>query len=515
MWKEGEIYSSKNFEEMIRKILITDSESQQETGLEKIKAYRNESKCAKEHNLLIRNILLRGVRKFPGGKDFYCLQLGKHNDNDNESCSSVVYIGSNGVGKSSIFYAIEKAALGYARSMINDKRNITQEEKYLKHFSSPENSEHFNIFINCCGGLNLRKKNLTESKDYTTPIFFVSNQDIERLINEQYNQPNGKDAPERAFEKSNLRYILEHTGMSNFHNFLTALKNLLQETELHHEEYSILIAKLNTLKQETTEYAEIRTSIAQLKENYPLLANEEFANEVLAIREMFKNKMTDYIETAYEICKTTFTRLFGMYCLREVIGLNVKVQDNYLIDVSLILRTKNSNMSAIDPIRYLNSFRQKMFCIIYHIALAFISMKLYRIRFPIIFDDVFNAGDFDSKDTLNMFVREIYCVYEELFPEDPVPLQLIFFTQDDLIAQTVYRGMIGEGCGEDKTESYQSVTAKLCRIVEVNEITEEDIIDPKVDSKVDNLYNTLIDEYKIDCPFSIYRIEDQIAANYE
>lgn len=98
---------------------------------------------------------------------------------------------------------------------------------------------------------------------------------------------------------------------------------------------------------------------------------------------------------------------------------------------------ENSNIS---PREYFNNFRFKLYLISLKVAIAFHIMKERKIAFPLIFDDVFDSSDFQNRLKTKEFIQHIFSTYERL-DIHPKPLQLIFFTQDEVIAESIYEGI--------------------------------------------------------------------------
>ena len=95
---------------------------------------------------------------------------------------------------------------------------------------------------------------------------------------------------------------------------------------------------------------------------------------------------------------------------------------------------------AFDPKEYFNSFRYKFFCVLLKITVAFTVKKYFNINFPLIFDDIFYSSDFANRDKVNEFISSIYNIHNKIFTGDENPLQIIFFTHDDLILEAAIKG---------------------------------------------------------------------------
>lgn len=85
-----------------------------------------------------------------------------------------------------------------------------------------------------------------------------------------------------------------------------------------------------------------------------------------------------------------------------------------------------------------------MFCVSLKLAFLCISKEAYNVNFPFVIDDVFDSSDFDSRLKLNDFTKELIEMHNTLLPEEKYALQLVFFTQDDLIANQIYKGLLAK-----------------------------------------------------------------------
>lgn len=120
----------------------------------------------------------------------------------------------------------------------------------------------------------------------------------------------------------------------------------------------------------------------------------------------------------------------------------------------------------INPRQYLNTFRFKLFCVAIKIALGCFVKETYGINYPFIIDDVFDSSDFDSRLQLKQFVEKIVKCHDELLSENKYSIQFLFFTQDDLIANQISKGLI---------ESKGASKVKFERIYDYHEVGKSDI----------------------------------------
>ena len=64
-------------------------------------------------------------------------------------------------------------------------------------------------------------------------------------------------------------------------------------------------------------------------------------------------------------------------------------------------------------------------------------MKLNSIKFPLIFDDVFTASDFDNSINIDEFFKIIFDTFEKIGLGAKKDLQIILFSHDEVVLNTV------------------------------------------------------------------------------
>lgn len=126
----------------------------------------------------------------------------------------------------------------------------------------------------------------------------------------------------------------------------------------------------------------------------------------------------------------------------------------------------SENRFQINPRQYLNKFRFKLFCVAIKIAMGCFVKKTYAINYPFVIDDVFDSSDFDSRLRLKHFIEKIVACHDGLLSENKYALQFIFFTQDDLIADQICKGLIA---------SKGISNVKLGRIYDYHDSVDSDI----------------------------------------
>ena len=65
------------------------------------------------------------------------------------------------------------------------------------------------------------------------------------------------------------------------------------------------------------------------------------------------------------------------------------------------------------------------------------TMKIWNINAPLVFDDVFTASDFDNSVNIDRFFRRVYETYEKLKLGNKNELQIILFSHDEVVLNCV------------------------------------------------------------------------------
>ena len=133
------------------------------------------------------------------------------------------------------------------------------------------------------------------------------------------------------------------------------------------------------------------------------------------------------------------------------------------------------NEIPFEPREYFNSFRYKFYCILLKIVAAFTVKILFNLNFPLIFDDIFYSSDFSNRDKVGDFIASIYKIHDKIFKANESPLQIIFFTHDDLILEAAVKGTSG-------------LDNSLCGRLFFYDEVEDDDIRPVDDIEFYNLY---------------------------
>lgn len=179
------------------------------------------------------------------------------------------------------------------------------------------------------------------------------------------------------------------------------------------------------------------------------------------------NMVVTYLENGYsrllseytEVINDVLAPLFSAYFHEDVADIRASVVDSEDdgLSIQVEIRTcdplakgKDSGaalpsdiaeneqpMVWTDPRKFLNTFRFKMFCFLFKISLACCIKKYHSVNFPFVVDDVFDASDFENRSEMGEIINSILSKHDVIVDPSQLPLQLIFFTQDSMIADAI------------------------------------------------------------------------------
>lgn len=503
-------------------------------------------------------VMMHGIRRFPSRgriqqsgigsttqelKVFYGIDFGK-----GRQVKSKVMLGSNGVGKSSVYSSLEQICLGHTYSA--DLRGYIADENqidYLCHLKVPK--ENAIILLDTTSS-NYRHS-LADKKRRVIPYdsCFCMEYDIEELsksidekyivrqlglfdyhmlleffedLNAGYNKTN--DSYEKAikrhrdnefvsliysslavsshdklnllqdtakqysnvFEKSeqelkarkdeiykDLKYIWISIFPDRNVSEIWKASNYLEDSstlENRDEEWPdiplpLLIQSIDYLCKTILKYTgtadaerineqlnKSQAEVTKIIDDAPLCGISE--NRYSEFTKVYNYLLDNYIqtlETAVKKGETVFPILMKDYFKTDISNIQLSLKDKSIkVEISACDPANRVPLGDVDPRKYLNTFRFKIYCVALKISLAFTSSQLYGINTPIVIDDVFDSSDFANREMIRSFISHIFEAHEKIFGHRQ-ELQLIFFTQDDVIADSVYRG-IANHQGFDKVE---------------------------------------------------------------
>lgn len=438
--------SEKDFYDILSAPLLPMSGVSQKTPKESVEQWFKK-------DLRIRSMWLEGYRGIPKPGD-NGIEYGVSMYPDLKDCKiaepfSMVLLGSNGSGKTSLYSAIELLCLG--STSIAKKHRIKESsfEKFYHHLSRDTKTMKISILFNDDSVISINdKRDLSKvSSHIDLSAFFCSESDIAMF------ECSGESVVTYLDHQIGLAELIE---ASKFIDKVISYIDLKDETPDQEMRDDSLYGKLEAVKKKINEDVNrIRFEI--------LPAAQNILNELLK----------DYTDDVVGLSNT-----------------NISSEDNNGEEVGLfngMLVVKEDN-TKIEPRDYFNNFRFKLYLISLRIAIAFQVMRTRHISFPLMFDDVFDSSDFTNRVKTNEFIKKIFDLYKKLKINDN-SLQIIFFTQDEVIAESVYEGIMSSA--ENPCQKPNAMFVRLFSAFPESEIMGDDDIRIENEDWFYNLYDSI------------------------
>ncbi|MCH5235967.1 MAG: hypothetical protein J1E16_11800 [Muribaculaceae bacterium] len=354
---------------------------------------------------------------------------------------SLVLLGNNGKGKTSLFTAIE--LLTYGNSSIGEK-----------NFKKSTDQDFYNNFENKANGFQIRLDFIGKSEtrlDSKDSNYFK----IITTIQEEFDNLRtffSSDSNITMFE-----YLNKETQF--YFDDLIGLKDLRKAKKILEEVFEDLTNNNNS---------ESRDSNNQDLKKFINLIDDLNAENTLnnAVLPIIKKKISEIssgiLIDSQEIIESLMN---GFEDEVVMLSYDPTIENYKRFDGKLQLRSDHN--FKIEPKVYYNNFRLKLYLVSLRIAIAFSYMKTMKINFPLVFDDVFFSSDFNNRRNIKKFFGEILRKFKDLKISEK-PLQIIFFTQDEIIANEVY------GVLKQHEESLSKV--KLGTLFLTNELESSDLV---------------------------------------
>lgn len=199
------------------------------------------------------------------------------------------------------------------------------------------------------------------------------------------------------------------------------------------------------LNNKTEQRKTVEAAIRKLVEDNGLLSlGKDRISEIIRVYDELGKEYREILgrlaESGNKVMKSLFESFYDDD-LKEVRF--VLSGDSFLrlgVEVTAVRPDNREEVMKAEPRRFLNNFRFKLFCVAVKASMAFGCSVLYGMNFPFVMDDVFNSSDFPNRGKIKQFIMKLYEAYESVL-DIPGGLQLIFFTQDDIIGESVASGI--------------------------------------------------------------------------
>lgn len=450
----------------------------------------------KNANLKFRSLHVKHLRKFANKDKFFRLDFISDSDNP----VSCVYVGHNGVGKTSLYHALEITMLGSLESIANIEMDPDEKAKYMHNIFS-DSAESGMAIVETVND-NKELSQLVYRINGESPKFrfpsacLCSGRDIETLIQHGIT----KEYVAEQLNLSNMKLLTENLEVAN--------DNLTDRTEILTHYQKILIqceVSLNMLPQ---------TEESQKKRELLNKQREEYIETISRLQNTFEVlKKTSDEKAAFVRC-LNYMRDYYINILRELAKQSTKVLNNLVSDflgndisstevsytepysLSIKVTPRDALSSAtlsrtVSPAFYLNNFRQKLFYVAFKAALFLYAREKSGNDYPFIIDDIFDSSDFENREKVKSFMNNLHSCYiiNQTNGTIPDPVQVILFTHDDIIAEEAYKGIQKSG-----------TDAKFARIFEWTLLTTDDFNSKTGSYKVIHVDTDAYQSVKIEDP---------------
>lgn len=295
---------------------------------------------------------------------------------------------------------------------------------------------------------------------YITPVNeWVNNL---KAIKQRVKSPNSKR--QRPTSKS----YLSETSTIDENTRRDLMMMLLGPTDVLLQKLEMVLAKrdenglLRELKSKLDQYLHDEDE----KDLFSLKGSDEsakFFEDLVEVRTELDEALSEYIST---ICDESLVS-----SIKDVFDSTFidPKDETFDIDISHICDAIVAmTVNGVPANRYFNTFRFRLLFIVLQTSLCLRLMKFTKVSFPIFFDDVFYANDYNNKQELVKFFR-VLSKQSENITKDGLPFQYLFFSHDE---QLVY------ALSNDKDT--KKIADKYCRILDVNTLNLAESIHKEV-----------------------------------
>lgn len=426
---------------------------------------------------------LKNIKKFPEGSnsEYYGIKFCKPDESDkSDKPVNAVFLGSNGVGKTSFYSALEFVGMrkmnttdirGFSRLIGSDAeegKDGFDQSVFLDHYSVSRVSvdkngktriplDRSSIVVKAVSsGVSVSgNKEFSEYHPIAGDVFYCSEYDVRQLeVCDDY-----------------AGFMLAQIGLRDFYHSLQLLYKLGLQARGYKQnvEAKSLFDNNGSEPDYISESDGLKNGHDAGTVHYTDSDNELFWNEYLQTVNYLESVLIRLLEKWRDRIREAITEMLKDYFVTDNDMIEVKLDLKPLltikdldssadmrgdagtirkfVDFSVMIKTSRGNLDTdareeVSPRAYLNTFKYKLFCVAMKLALCCVAKGIYRINYPLVIDDVFDSSDFDSRIGLRDFIMEMMKQHDKLLQNPEYELQLIFFTQDDLIADQIRRGIV-------------------------------------------------------------------------
>lgn len=405
----------------------------------------------------IKHLYLKNVRQYcpslnkEASVDFYSLDLSLE-----DKAASSILLGPNGTGKTSLYSSLEYLYQGYSEIAASHGHELKQIDNFFRSIGSPIDSVQIDAQL-------VKEEDIIENRlqGYELPAAFCSECDYFEIsrnwkgINHYIARQLGygelletiesvssltnllRNAFEYKENKANIEsadLIVKNASKYKIEEVNKAKKDLIS---LHQKAESIKKIfdkeKKNKYTKEIDEFL-----LDDKKKTIPSSKLTEVEATCTSLKNIWKERLQDFTKIAGSV----FDEMMTEYLFKDTESLSLEIKkDVFQLNIEVKGNNQTENKS---PITYLNTFRLKLFCVALKMSLFCCAKKLYKINMPFVIDDIFDSSDFYHRSNIGSFIANMVASHDKAMQSKEkmkYDLQLIFFTQDNIIAENVYRGL--------------------------------------------------------------------------
>lgn len=191
-------------------------------------------------------------------------------------------------------------------------------------------------------------------------------------------------------------------------------------------------------------FSEIKKWTDSVETKNPRLTEEKKLEMIESNKDSLK-QCIDELRTLFHLCVHKALDNAGVFC-RQILeefnmeGENLKIEfDKEKTQLRIEYEIEKKRL---EPALLLNSFRFRLYTLCVKASMAFSVMQIMNLSFPLVFDDVFYSSDFVNREKVNEFFEKIFSIYHEQFTDEALPLQILFFTHDEIVLESAIKGTL-------------------------------------------------------------------------
>lgn len=344
--------------------------------------------------------------------------------------------------------------------------------------------EYRNSIISLMNTINIENNELINIPDFQ-PLIKLNNQILtilkecfdDKYITELTNIDNAESSTDNSFRIFFDTILSNKTFVNNqfplffdeFSKYINGRNNIVIEVEKSIQTKSQLLKpfELKTiLNKEISDFElQLKTAEARLKSleielsiaSSQLNTYNKIKDESKLYSKVISQEINNIVNESFEPIREVVTSILKDYMRDDSVYLKINKEPDEIDSetgeilsefISIKVVGKNSNGISLSPNKYFNTFRYRLFSMMIGISVAIASRNLTKINLPLVLDDVFYASDFEKRNSIISFINNLFLIFDKY---SELPFQLILFTHDELIFDSILIALTNNGQDENTT----------------------------------------------------------------